>query len=62
LSKKKKKKKKKSLEWWYDTSATIHVCNNKSQFKNYEDAMVGQQLLMGNHDTTKVEGKGTVEL
>jgi hypothetical protein len=54
--------KSKSPDWWYDTGATIHVCNNKSHFKSLEDAMVGQQVKMGNNDTTKVEGKGTVEL
>uniref|UniRef100_A0A2N9I2T5 Uncharacterized protein n=1 Tax=Fagus sylvatica TaxID=28930 RepID=A0A2N9I2T5_FAGSY len=26
--------KSKSLDWWYDTSATVHVCNNKSHFKS----------------------------
>uniref|UniRef100_A0A2N9HPB4 Retrovirus-related Pol polyprotein from transposon TNT 1-94-like beta-barrel domain-containing protein n=1 Tax=Fagus sylvatica TaxID=28930 RepID=A0A2N9HPB4_FAGSY len=54
--------KSKSLDWWYDTGATVHVCNNKSHFKSLEDAMVGQQVQMGNNDTAKVEGKGTVEL
>ena len=54
--------KSKSLDWWYDTGATVHVCNNKSHFKSLEDAMVEQQVQMGNNDNTKVEGKGTVEL
>ena len=54
--------KSKSPDWWYDTGATIHVYNNKSHFKSLEDAMVGQQVKMGNNNTTKVEGKGTVEL
>jgi hypothetical protein len=54
--------KSKSPDWRYDTGTTVHVCNNKSHFKSLEDAMVGQQLHMGNNDTAKVEGKGTVEL
>jgi hypothetical protein len=54
--------KSKSLDWWYDTGVTVHVCNNKSHFKSLEDAMVGQQVQMGNNDTTKFEGKGIVEL
>ncbi len=54
--------KSKSLNWWYDTGVTVHVCNNKSHFKSLEDAMVGQQVQMGNNDTAKVKGKGTVEL
>jgi hypothetical protein len=54
--------KSKSLDWWYDTGATVHVCNNKSHFKSLEDATFGQQVQMGNNGTAKVEGKGTVEL
>ena len=23
-------------DWWYDLGATIHICNDKNQFKNYE--------------------------
>jgi hypothetical protein len=34
--------KSKSPDWWYDTSATVHICNNKSHFKSLEDATVGQ--------------------
>uniref|UniRef100_A0A2N9FEG2 Zinc finger, CCHC-type n=1 Tax=Fagus sylvatica TaxID=28930 RepID=A0A2N9FEG2_FAGSY len=36
--------KSKSSNWWYDIGATIHVCNNKSHFKNLEDATVEQQV------------------
>ena len=54
--------KSKSSDSWYDTGATIHVCNNKSHFKSLEDATVEQQVQMGNNDTAKVEGKGIVEL
>jgi len=52
----------KSSDWWYDSGATIHVCNNKSQFKNYEEAVDGQEVLMGNSNTAKVMGKGIIEL
>jgi hypothetical protein len=31
----------KSPDWWYDTGAIVHVCNNKSHFKSLEDATVG---------------------
>jgi hypothetical protein len=27
-----------SNDWWYDSSATIHVCNNKNHFKDHEVA------------------------
>uniref|UniRef100_A0A2N9GWL4 Uncharacterized protein n=1 Tax=Fagus sylvatica TaxID=28930 RepID=A0A2N9GWL4_FAGSY len=49
-------------EWWYDSGATIHVCNNKMLFKEYVEAGNGLEVLMGNHNTAKVLGTGTVEL
>jgi hypothetical protein len=51
-----------SSEWWYDSGATIHVCNNKMLFKEYVEAGNGLEVLMGNHNTAKVLGTGTVEL
>ncbi|KAL0290393.1 UNVERIFIED_CONTAM: hypothetical protein Sangu_2576400 [Sesamum angustifolium] len=50
----------KSFDWWYDSGATVHVCNDKNQFKHYEDVAEGQQVLMGNASTTIVLGKGNV--
>ena len=23
------------FDWWFDLGATVHVCNNKEQFKTY---------------------------
>ena len=51
-----------SKDWWYDSGATIHVCNNKNQFMDYEIAEDGQEVLMGNSNSAKVVGKGSVEL
>lgn len=51
-----------SPDWWLDSGATIHVCNNKAQFKIYEEMVENEEVLMGNHVTAKVVGKGTVEL
>uniref|UniRef100_A0A2N9GRF5 CCHC-type domain-containing protein n=2 Tax=Fagus sylvatica TaxID=28930 RepID=A0A2N9GRF5_FAGSY len=51
-----------SSEWWYDSGATIHVCNNKMLFKEYVEVGNGLEVLMGNHNTAKVLGTGTVEL
>ena len=51
-----------SDDWWYDSGATVHVCNNKSHFKSYEDTEDGQEVLMGNYNAAKVLGKGSVEL
>ncbi|KAL0347945.1 UNVERIFIED_CONTAM: hypothetical protein Sangu_1022300 [Sesamum angustifolium] len=52
----------KSFDWWYDTRAIIHVCNNKDQFKHYEYVAERQQVLMRNANTTIVLGKENVEM
>ncbi|KAL0301616.1 UNVERIFIED_CONTAM: hypothetical protein Sradi_6438400 [Sesamum radiatum] len=52
----------KSFDWWYDSGATVHICNDKNQFKHYEDVAEGPQVLMGNANTTTVLGKGNVEV
>ncbi|GKV27162.1 hypothetical protein SLEP1_g36365 [Rubroshorea leprosula] len=52
----------KSMDWWLDSGATAHVCNNKAQFKFYEDLKEPEEVLMGNNVTAKVIGKGTMEL
>ena len=52
----------KSYDWWFDSGATIHVCNDKSQFKKYEDAADGHEVLMGNSNSAKVLGRGIIEL
>ena len=51
-----------SSEWWYDSGATIHVYNNKMLFKEYVEAGNGLEVLMGNHNTTKVLRTGKMEL
>ena len=33
-----------SNDWWYDTSVTIHVCNNKNYFKYYEVEKMNKKL------------------
>ncbi|XP_073046157.1 uncharacterized protein [Primulina eburnea] len=52
----------KSSDWWYDSGATIHVCNEKGLLKNYELAEKEDKVLMGNHDTAMVLGRRTIEL
>ena len=47
-----------SSEWWYDSGATIHVCNSKMLFKEYVEAGNGLEVLMDNHNTAKVLGIG----
>ena len=50
------------FDWWFDPGAIVHVCNNKEQFKTYDESSIEQQVLMGNHNKAKVLGKGIVEV
>ena len=52
----------KTSDWWLDSGATIHVCNNRSLFSAYQEEEDGKSVLMGNHNAVKVHGKGSVEL
>ncbi|KAJ4956023.1 hypothetical protein NE237_012806 [Protea cynaroides] len=52
----------KTFDWWYDFGATVHMCNDKSQFKTFEKVIEGYKVMMENNDTTRVLGKGTVEI
>jgi hypothetical protein len=49
-----------SSDWWFDSSATVHVCNE--QFKTYIITTDGEEVLMGNHNSVEVQGKGIVEM
>ena len=50
------------FDWWFDSRATVHVCNDKKQFKTYNESSIEQQVLMGNHNKAKVLGKGIIEV
>ena len=50
------------FNYWFDSGAMVHVCNNKEQFKTYNKSSIEQQVLMGNHNKAKVLGKGTIEV
>lgn len=52
----------KNKDWWLDSGATIHVCHDKNMFKTYSDVKDSEKVLMGNHVTAEVAGKGTVEI
>ena len=52
----------KSSDWWFDSGATVHVCNNKGLFKTYTELAEQQEVLMGNGNGAKVLGKGNVEI
>ena len=47
---------------WFDSGATMHQCNNKKQYKTYDEFSIEQQVLMGNHNKVKILGKGIVEV
>ena len=51
-----------SFDWWFDSGAMVHVCNNEEQFNTYEESSLEQEVLMGNHNRAKVHGKGIVEV
>ena len=50
-----------SKDWWYDSGAAIHVCNNKDQFKEYE-VLEGHEVVMANGVRAKAFGKGCVTI
>ena len=50
------------FDWWFNSGATVHVCNNKEQYKTYDESSIEQQVRMGNHNKAKVLEKGTVEV
>ncbi|GJW43653.1 hypothetical protein Tco_0072452 [Tanacetum coccineum] len=49
-------------DWWYDSGATTHVCNNKDLFKTYKETEDGHKVMMGDNYTLKVIGSGNVEI
>ena len=50
------------FDWWFNSGAMVYVCNNKEQFKTYDESSIEQQVLMGNHNKAKVLGKGIIEV
>ena len=30
------------FNWWFDLGATVHVCNNKEQFRTYDESFIEQ--------------------
>ncbi|GJR58700.1 hypothetical protein Tco_1500862 [Tanacetum coccineum] len=49
-------------DWWYDSSATTQVCNNRDLFKTYKETEDGHEVMMGDNHTLKVIGSGNVEI
>nr|GEV82208.1 zinc finger, CCHC-type [Tanacetum cinerariifolium] len=40
-------------DWWYDSGATTHVCNNKDLFKTYKKTKDEHEVMMGDNHTSK---------
>nr|GEX54661.1 retrotransposon protein, putative, Ty1-copia subclass [Tanacetum cinerariifolium] len=49
-------------DWWYDSDATTHVCNDIDFFKTYKETEDGHEVMMGDNHTSKVIGSGNVEI
>ncbi|KAH7865270.1 hypothetical protein Vadar_004451 [Vaccinium darrowii] len=49
-------------DWWVDSGAKKHVCNDKRFFTDYDLVEDGTILYMGNQSTAAVKGKGKVDL
>ncbi|GJY64793.1 retrovirus-related pol polyprotein from transposon TNT 1-94 [Tanacetum coccineum] len=49
-------------DWWYDSGATTHVCNNRDLFKTYKKTEDKHEVMMGDNHTSKVIGSGNVEI
>ncbi|PWA47669.1 hypothetical protein CTI12_AA475510 [Artemisia annua] len=43
-----------TYDWWYDSGATTHVCNNKDLFKTYKESEDGHEVMMGDSHASKV--------
>ncbi|XP_077221959.1 uncharacterized protein LOC143855776 [Tasmannia lanceolata] len=52
----------KPKEWVLDTGATKPICGDRSFFYHYTKVKEGDQVFMGNSQTSKVVGKGKVLL
>ena len=50
------------FDQWFNLGATVHMCNNKEQFKTYDESSIEQQVLTGNRNKAKVLEKGTIEV
>ena len=48
--------------WWIDSGAARHVCNDTSFFNTYEPVDDGTVLYMGYSSIATIKGKGTVDL
>ncbi|XP_070010974.1 uncharacterized protein [Nicotiana sylvestris] len=52
----------KNQDWWLDSGTIIHVSHDKNTFKTYSEVKESEKVLMCNHVTAEVAGKGIVEI
>ena len=50
------------FDWCFDSGAMLDVCNNKAQFKTYEESSIELEVLVDIHNKAKVHGKCIVEV
>ena len=50
-----------SNDWWLDSGANIHVCNERSWFLNYQESS-GGNVILGNDSVAQVSGRGRINL
>ena len=49
-------------DWVIDSGATSHMCNDRSNFTEYEQLRSDDKVTLGDGSTLKVAGEGTVDL
>jgi len=48
-------------DWWLDSGANIHVCFDRTLFKNYQKSS-GRSVTLGNGSAAHVLGIGRIDL
>lgn len=49
-------------QWFIDSGATAHICNNMDYFVSLEEEKGSKEILVANNGRAKVQGTGTVRL
>ena len=50
-----------STDWYLDSGANIHVCNDRSSFSNYQESR-GGSISLADDSTNSIIGSGRIEL
>lgn len=49
-------------DWYIDSGATIHICNNRELFDELNENELNREILVANNNKVKVRGLGSVKL